>query len=261
MIVASNTLPAAASRPRAVATATLARAQRCRASRSSSPRSGRLYVRACSPAWFDRRHRVTGIKNTGFRTLIHQRVAAGAARPRLRRVQRRAQHGRARRPRRGRRRPRDDGGRPRHAVDRRRRLGVGGDRRGGRAGAARRAARGAGLGLAPAAERRPPSVKPRPNVPNANPPIATPLRHAESRCHRPRASRSSRVERLAATLLPQRASRAARRRGRRRSHSTARRPSRSLYSRPQLRPLAACTSPISISERETTRFPGTHWRD
>ena len=40
---------------------------------------------------------------------------------------------------------------------------------------------------------RPPSVKPSPNVPTANPPIATALRPAESRCQRPSASCSSGV--------------------------------------------------------------------
>ena len=37
---------------------------------------------------------------------------------------------------------------------------------------------------------RPPRVKPRPNVPTAKPPIATPLRHGDRRCQRPSASSS-----------------------------------------------------------------------
>ena len=46
-------------------------------------------------------------------------------------------------------------------------------------------------------------MKPRPNVPKAKPPIATPLRQAERRCQRPSASRSSTRQLLAAALLAQ----------------------------------------------------------
>ena len=55
---------------------------------------------------------------------------------------------------------------------------------------------------------RPPRVKPRPNVPTAKPPIATALRHDERRC--PAAERLLLLgrQRLAATLLAQRAARA-----------------------------------------------------
>ena len=50
-----------------------------------------------------------------------------------------------------------------------------------------------GLGLAPAAKDRPPRVTPRPKVPSAKPPIATPCASVERPCQRPIASSSSLV--------------------------------------------------------------------
>ena len=133
MIVASNTIPQRIPM-RAVATATLLAAAVQGLAKFIAPF---WTVFPFMVGWWFVGGTGHGLKNTGFRTLIHQRIPP-------------EQHGRAFAAFNGvrntaelvalaaRRRPGDDGGRPRHALDRRGSLGAGSDRRSDRAGTARR---------------------------------------------------------------------------------------------------------------------------
>ena len=106
---------------------------------------------------------------------------------------------------------------------------------------------------------RPPRVKPRPNVPTAKPPIATPLRQVESRCQRPSASSSSSVAARRGAACAARRPPSDRGRGRRRSRSIARRPSQSLYSLLRRCQHASSTSRTSISGPATTPRSSARW--
>ena len=100
---------------------------------------------------------------------------------------------------------------------------------------------------------KPPRVKPSPNVPNAKPPIATPLRHGGQALPAPQRFAlvcRQRAHRGAACAGRRRL--ASRGRGRRRSPSTARRPSHSLYSLLRRWLRASCTFRISTWARGTT---------